>query len=108
MKPMLLALTRTHADYELDENHPLGLRRVAGRRIECLAGVAWITAYNQPEDVFLQPGEEFIIPNRGLLLLEAIGRCRVRIATPAPCRTVAMRPGPALSLQKLIGVFVRM
>jgi hypothetical protein len=84
MKPTVLASTGTQVDYELYENHPLALRRAQGRHIACLAGVAWITACDEPADFFLHPGDVYIVPNGGLVLVEAVGRCRVGAAALHP------------------------
>jgi hypothetical protein len=53
-----------------------------GRRVQCLTGVVWLTAYGQPLDVFLRPGDTYVVPNGGLVLAEAIGHCRMRVDLP--------------------------
>ncbi|MGV7210338.1 DUF2917 domain-containing protein [Oxalobacteraceae bacterium A2-2] len=49
------------------------LERAAGRRIECLSGTAWITAYGLRTDIMLRAGQSFEVPNNGLTLVEAVG-----------------------------------
>jgi hypothetical protein len=82
MKPKILSATQDRVECELHANHPVRLIAAAGRRVHCIEGIAWITAYNQPYDVFLKPGQTYVVPNGGLVLAEAIGRCRVRVDLP--------------------------
>ncbi|MGH8809968.1 MAG: DUF2917 domain-containing protein [Noviherbaspirillum sp.] len=71
-----------HTEYELQENQPLRLLNTQGSRIECRSGVVWLTAYKEPVDVMLYPGDVFVVPNNRLVLMEAVGHGRVRIAAP--------------------------
>ena len=82
MQPKILAATRSQVECELHENHPLRLVAAEGRRIHCVSGVVWITAYGQPVDIFLRPGSTYTVPNGGLVLAEAIGACRIRVDLP--------------------------
>lgn len=82
MEPRIVAATQSQVECELHENHPLRLVDAAGRRVQCLTGVIWITAYDQKIDVFLRPGSEYVVPNGGLVLAEAIGHCRMRVDLP--------------------------
>jgi hypothetical protein len=66
----------------LRENYLLRLAKVKHGRVKCVSGLALITAYNQLSDVELRPGEVFTVPNQGLILIEAIGACRLRIEPP--------------------------
>ncbi|MBB3118480.1 DUF2917 domain-containing protein [Pseudoduganella violacea] len=76
-------MKQTAAEYALRENQPLRLDDAGGRLVECLSGVAWITAYGQHTDFLLRPGQSFLVPNDGLTLVEAIIECRVRVSAPA-------------------------
>ncbi|HJV72799.1 MAG TPA: DUF2917 domain-containing protein [Noviherbaspirillum sp.] len=82
MEPKVLTATRNRVECELVENLPLRLTGAKGRRVQCLSGVAWITAYDQPFDVFLRPGRTYVIPNGGLVLAEAVGNCTIRVDLP--------------------------
>ncbi len=82
MKPKILAASKSQVECELHENHPLRLVEAAGRRIQCVSGVAWITVYGHATDIFLRPGQAFTLPNDGLVLAEAIGACRIRVDLP--------------------------
>jgi hypothetical protein len=83
MKPRLLNASNRHLDFALAENHPLRFSKARGRRVECLSGIVWITAYNETQDTMLSPGQAFVIPNNGLTLIEAIGHCSVRVDLPS-------------------------
>lgn len=82
MEPKVLAATRSRVECELVENVPLRLVGAKGRRVQCLSGVAWITAYGHATDVFLRPGGVYVIPNGGLVLAEAVGNCTIRVDLP--------------------------
>ncbi|MDR3481259.1 MAG: DUF2917 domain-containing protein [Burkholderiaceae bacterium] len=82
MQPRVQRATRKYIDFALVEDYPLRFSKAKGRRVECLSGVVWITAYNELSDYMLRAGEVFVIPNNGLTLIEAIGDCRVRIDLP--------------------------
>jgi uncharacterized protein (AIM24 family) len=82
MQPKILAATRSQVECELHQDHPLRLLAAEGRRIQCVSGVVWITAYNQPVDVFLRPGQTYTVPNGGLVLAEAVDDCRIRVDLP--------------------------
>ncbi len=84
MKPAIVAAGSKHLEFSLHENHPLSLVRAAGRRIECVSGLIWITAYDQRVDFFIGPGKTFEVPNDGLTLIEAIGSARVRVEQSQP------------------------
>lgn len=82
MQPKILAASRSQVECELHENHPLRLVAAGGRRIHCVSGVVWITAYGQPVDIFLRPGSTYTVPNGGLVLAEAVGVCRISVDLP--------------------------
>lgn len=82
MKPASVTAKTSQVECELVEHLPLRLIEAEGRRIECMSGIVWITAYNHPADIFLRAGEVFVVPNGGLVLAEAVGRCRIRIELP--------------------------
>lgn len=82
MEPKVLAATSSKVECRLVENVPLRLVGAKGRRVQCVSGVAWITAFGQPTDVFLRPGRVYVIPNGGLVLAEAVGDCTIRVDLP--------------------------
>lgn len=82
MQPKVLAATESRVECELHEGYPLRLVGAKGRRVQCIAGVLWITATNERADIFLKPGDNYVIPNGGLALAEAIGLCRMQVDLP--------------------------
>jgi hypothetical protein len=99
MQPKVVSATQSRVECELYENHPLRLVGAEGRRVQCLNGTLWITAYNQPIDVFLRPGGVYVVPNDGLVLAEAIGSCRMRVDVP---RALDYHPRVPARLQRLL------
>lgn len=71
-------------EYELTEHRLLRLTGAQGRRIVCVSGRALITAYGEAADFELSAGQVFVVPNRGMVLIEAIKHGRIRVAPPAP------------------------
>ena len=72
-------------EYEITENHLLRLTNAQGHRVECVSGRALITACGELLDIELCAGQVFVVPNRGLVLIEAIKHGRIRIV-PAAAR----------------------
>jgi len=70
-------------EYQLTPNHPLRLEQAEGQTVQCIEGTAWITAYGQYTDFMLRSGQEFVVPNDGLTLVEAVGDGRIRVGEPA-------------------------
>ena len=92
MKPELIAVQQGQAEYRLTENHPLRIAHAAGRLIECLDGTAWITAYGEHTDFMLRKGQSFVVPNDGLMLIDAAGSGGVRVRLPAGSEAGAAAP----------------
>lgn len=89
MQTELTTVDLAQGEYKLRVNHPLRLLHAAGRKIECLSGTAWITAYGQNTDFLLRAGQSFQVPNDGLTLVEAIGHGSIHLAPQ-------LRPRPTL------------
>jgi hypothetical protein len=67
------------SEIHLTENSPICLRKAAGQRITCTAGMVWITVTGNSSDIFLTPGETYRVQRNVLALVEAIGAGSVRI-----------------------------
>lgn len=102
MEPKVLAATSSRVECRLVENVPLRLVGARGRRVQCVSGVAWITAYGQPTDVFLRPGRVYEIPNGGLVLAEAIGDCTIRVDLPRSSDYARFRPRMPVAVARLL------
>lgn len=90
-------------EIRLTENRPVSLRDGRGLRIECTAGVVWITLTGQVADIFLTPGQSHRLQGDGLALIEGIGGGSIRLDRPArrpgfmrrlSCLCEALWPGP--------------
>ena len=63
----------------LPENGFLRLRGLSGARIICLGGNVLITASGHYQDIDLGAGDNFVVPNNGLVLIEAIGKATISV-----------------------------
>ena len=63
----------------LAHNTPVRLRRAKGVRVTCTQGLLWLTVEGEAGDIFLAPGDSYLIRGRGLGLLEAVGTGRARL-----------------------------
>jgi hypothetical protein len=57
----------------------LRLKEPRGLQVTCEAGHLWITEEDQPDDVWLAPGQRVWLVGDGLAVLEAKGDARLRI-----------------------------
>ncbi len=55
---------------------------IAGWRVQAFSGMALLTFYNVDEDTLLHDGCVSVIPNDGLVIIEAIGACRLCLRGP--------------------------
>ena len=67
------------SEFCLHSGQPLSLSHARGCRLRCTAGVLWITVPGLVEDVFLESGEEFTVPDQGRVLVEAVDRARLMV-----------------------------
>ena len=93
MEAKVLHSTRSRVECELSENRPVRLLGAQGHKVHCLSGTAWITAVGAAHDVFLRRGESWTVPNKGLVLAEAVGEAKIRVETPRAMRPLTLRPG---------------
>lgn len=105
MQPKILGTTRSQVECELHEQHPIRLLAAEGRRIHCVSGVVWITAYDEPIDIFLRPGSTYTIPNGGLVIAEAVGTCRIRVDVPRAFDYSHYHVGIRTFLRRFLGGF---
>ncbi len=55
-----------------------------GERIICEKGSLWVTQTGDPEDHVLKAGQEFIVTNPGLVLIESLCDGQAHIVPPTP------------------------
>jgi hypothetical protein len=75
------------ARLSLQHNQLARVARACGTRVECVAGVAWITLDRDTRDIVLTRGESFVVDRPTPLLVHAIqGPAAVVLqARHAPC-----------------------
>lgn len=83
-------------DCQLTQNQPQRLEHAMGQQIECLSGTAWVTFYGDGTDFILRAGQQMVVPNDGLALIEAVGEAPARVRLPLPAR---LSGGGQLALQ---------
>jgi hypothetical protein len=69
--------------YALDSGRFLRLRRCAGTELICAAGELWITQEGSPDDVILQPGQRWRVPDGQPVLVSAFGPGLAQVLVPA-------------------------
>lgn len=83
-----MEIDRDDRELFLANNTPL--RLPPDVRINCTAGIVWLTVAGEAGDVFLRPGESHRVRGRGLALLEAIGSGQVRLEQLRPSLSVRL------------------
>jgi uncharacterized protein (AIM24 family) len=75
-------------EIRLAEGELMALRGARGARLECSAGLVWLTVEGLPDDFLLATGEHLSIGNNGLVLIEGSpsGAFRWVRALPWPIR----------------------
>ena len=61
----------------------LKVRDGGGHTVVCQSGALWLTQHGDPRDVYLGPGESFLLDRNGLTLVQALERTTVSILAPA-------------------------
>ncbi|MBX3634811.1 MAG: DUF2917 domain-containing protein [Rubrivivax sp.] len=67
----------------LDHGRFLHLRGSAGTTVAAVDGLLWVTRDGSWDDVLLQPGERFRVPDQVPVLVSAFGSSVARVAVPA-------------------------
>lgn len=92
-----MKISLNDGEFRLIPSRPMGLRGGVGARIVCTHGTLWITAEGCTDDIFLAPGEAYVITSAGLVLIEGLVESGVRIET-VPAN--ATRPGSRTAAQR--------
>jgi hypothetical protein len=69
----------------------ISLHDRAGDRIECVAGVLWITQDRDPRDIVLRAGESFRLDRNGRTVVFALADARFALHRAAPGKALAPR-----------------
>lgn len=57
----------------------LALDGIRGTRLRCVEGSVWLTLDGDPRDVFLHPGDDFVVDRGGATLLHALAPTRLEV-----------------------------
>jgi hypothetical protein len=74
--------------YVLDAARFLRLRRCAGTELVCASGELWITQEGSPDDVVLQPGQRWQVPDGQPVLVGAFGAGMAQLMVPTRPRVM--------------------
>jgi len=89
--------TLTHRiDLRLAGDELLPMKNIRGRRLRCLEGSVWITLDHDLRDIFLQPGECFIVDRDGVTLVHALAPARLCLDDGVAPPAAGWRSLPAL------------
>jgi len=77
-------LNFSRADLLLGRHESIRLQDAAGTRVQTLRGELWITQDGDPKDYFLRCGDELVISDPGLVLIQAFGPAEVVLREPSP------------------------
>ncbi len=58
---------------EVDQIRPLSVRVPVGSAVHCIAGRVWLTQEGLLDDIVLAAGEKFVVRQKGLIVMNAIG-----------------------------------
>jgi hypothetical protein len=83
--------TLTHRiEVHLAADELLPLAEIRGTRLRCIEGNLWLTLDRDRRDIFLAPGESFVVDGDGVALLQALAPTRLAVET---CRDAAALGG---------------
>lgn len=72
--------TLTHrTELQLAKQELLGLDDLRGTRLLCIEGNVWLTLDRDLRDIFLKPGDSFVVDRDGVTLLHALAPTRLQI-----------------------------
>ena len=84
--------TLTHrTELQLAAEELLSLADIRGARLRCVEGSVWLTLDHDLRDIFLNPGDSFVVDRDGATLLHALSPTRLSIESR---RDAAARGGP--------------
>ena len=72
--------TLTHrTELQLAKEELLGLDDLRGKRLLCIEGNVWLTLDRDLRDIFLGPGDSFVVDRDGVTLLHALAPTRLSV-----------------------------
>ncbi|MFY3891922.1 DUF2917 domain-containing protein [Achromobacter xylosoxidans] len=70
--------------FRLARGSTMLLRRASGLRIECHAGVVWLSEYRRPDDSVLQAGQSLVVASDRDVVLSGLPDAQVALVSPVP------------------------
>ena len=94
--------TLTHrTEVQLSNEELLGLEDIRGTRLTVVDGSVWLTLDHDLRDIFLNPGESFVVDRNGLTLLHALAPARLSVETYGDAAVLAPSAGLRLAIAAL-------
>lgn len=82
--------TLTHrTELQLAGEELFTLQDIRGTRLTCVDGSVWLTLDGDLRDVFLHPGDSFVVDRDGTTLMHALAPARLRIETFSDAATLS-------------------
>ena len=78
-----MKLQREHLRLDLAAGEVLRLEAAGAFEVACDEGRVWLTEESSDRDVWLTAGQSAMLTGRGMAVLEAVHRARVRVGAPA-------------------------
>jgi hypothetical protein len=99
-KEPTMSLRLADATLDLLAHEVVPLHDAEGLAVTCLAGAVWITQADDPDDIVLEAGEEFVLDRPGLALVSAPGGPATILVRPIDREARRTRPSlPAHELR---------
>jgi hypothetical protein len=92
-----------HARVQLPADQLLRLTHARGTRLRAIAGTSWITIDDDPRDVVLNPGDEWVVDAERPVLVTSLGGA----ATVAVCAPDAVEGTARLAARRAAGWVAR-
>lgn len=84
-----MAILSHRTELQLDGKELLSLADIRGTQLTCVDGSVWLTLDHDLRDVFLNPGDSFVVDRDGTTLLYALAPARLRIENFADAATLS-------------------
>jgi hypothetical protein len=92
-----------HARVQLPADQLMRLTHARGTRLRAITGTSWITIDNDPRDLVLQPGEEWVVDAEQPVLVTSLGG----VATVAVCAPAQADSAAVLAARRAVGWVAR-
>lgn len=84
-----MKFTSAPTAFQLNATQILNVREAKGTRVVCNKGILWLTQEGDSRDIFLRQGDEWVIGQDGLVLIQALERAAIQVLS-GNARSVAL------------------